>query len=86
MRGYLVTVVSVLAFAVSAAAAAADGDPEAGATTFKACKACHQIGETAKNFVGPALNGVVGRKAGRIPATIIPTPTRTPGSPGTRRR
>jgi len=28
------------------------------------CKVCHQVGEGARNLVGPALNGVVGRKAG----------------------
>ena len=27
----------------------------------------HQVGEAAKNGVGPALNGVVGRKAGTYP-------------------
>ena len=67
MKGYLVTVMSAFALAGSAGAAWAAGDPEAGATTFKVCKACHQIGETAKNFVGPVLNGVVGRKAGTYP-------------------
>jgi cytochrome c len=29
-------------------------------------KACHQIGETAKNGVGPVLNGVIGRTAGSV--------------------
>jgi cytochrome c len=55
----------ILAAGVSAASA--DGDAAAGATTFKVCKACHQIGENAKNFVGPVLNGVIGRKSGTIP-------------------
>ena len=31
------------------------------------CKLCHQIGENAKNAVGPVLNGVIGRKAGSVP-------------------
>ena len=30
------------------------------------CKTCHQIGETAKNAVGPVLNGIIGRKAGSV--------------------
>jgi cytochrome c len=34
---------------------------------FLKCKACHQIGEGAKDAVGPVLNGVVGRKAGTYP-------------------
>ena len=40
------------------------GDPAAGEKVFTVCKACHQIGPTAKNAVGPVLNGVVGRPAG----------------------
>jgi len=67
VRFFVATIVSALAQAASAAAALAEGDPAAGASTFKICKACHQIGETAKNFVGPELNGLVGRKAGTVP-------------------
>jgi len=39
-------------------------DAAAGEKIFGVCKACHQIGETAKNSVGPVLNGVIGRPAG----------------------
>ena len=39
-------------------------DAAAGEKAFAVCKACHQIGETAKNAVGPVLNGIIGRKAG----------------------
>jgi cytochrome c len=42
-------------------------DAAAGEKVFLACKACHQIGETAKNSVGPVLSGVIGRKAGTYP-------------------
>ncbi|WP_093164097.1 c-type cytochrome [Aliiruegeria lutimaris] len=35
-----------------------------GEKVFKKCKACHQVGEDAKNKVGPILNGIVGRAAG----------------------
>lgn len=35
-----------------------------GEKVFKKCKACHQVGEGAKNVVGPVLNGVIGRTAG----------------------
>lgn len=41
-------------------------DPEAGEKVFAKCRVCHQIGEGAKNSVGPELNGVVGRKAGTV--------------------
>lgn len=43
---------------------AAAQDPAAGEKAFVVCRACHQIGPSAKNAVGPELNGVVGRKAG----------------------
>src|SRR5580704_7592859 len=39
----------------------------AGAKVFLKCKACHQIGDNAKNAVGPVLTGVVGRVAGVYP-------------------
>jgi cytochrome c len=41
-------------------------DAENGASVFKLCRACHDVGPTAKNKVGPVLNGIVGRKAGTI--------------------
>lgn len=36
----------------------------AGEKAFRACKACHQVGDKAKHRVGPALNGIVGHPAG----------------------
>jgi len=59
---------AVLAAAVVAggAGARAAGDPEAGKQVFKKCHACHNVGEGARNAVGPILNGVVGRKAGSV--------------------
>jgi len=41
-------------------------DTGSGEKIFVQCKACHQIGENAKNAVGPLLNGLFGRKAGTI--------------------
>ena len=41
-------------------------DAAAGEKIFAKCKVCHQIGETAKNAVGPVLNGLMGRKTGAI--------------------
>jgi len=48
------------------AAPALASDPEAGERVFNQCKACHQVGERAKNRVGPVLNGIVGRAAGTV--------------------
>ncbi len=47
--------------------AAADSQLVAeGEGLFRQCQACHQIGQGAKNRVGPHLNGVVGRQAAAI--------------------
>ncbi len=67
MKRIPISVLSALALVASAGAAFAEGDAAAGESTFKVCKTCHRIGENAKNFVGPELNGVVGRKAGSVP-------------------
>ncbi|WP_150523415.1 c-type cytochrome [Roseibium sediminis] len=42
------------------------GDIQQGEKLYKACKACHQIGEGARNGVGPHLDGLFGRVAGSI--------------------
>jgi cytochrome c len=42
-------------------------DTGAGETSFKKCMPCHDIGEDAKNKVGPELNGLDGRKSGTAP-------------------
>ena len=47
--------------------AQAAGDPAEGEKVFAKCKICHQIGEGAKNAVGPELNGVIGRHSGTAP-------------------
>ena len=63
----------LLSFSIAGAAlvasigAAAAQDAAAGEKVFAKCKVCHQIGEGAKNLVGPVLNGVVGRHAGTYP-------------------
>lgn len=63
-RTMLMAALGVLA--ISGAPALA-GDAAAGANSFKKCQACHDVGETAKNKVGPILNGLAGRKSGTIP-------------------
>jgi cytochrome c len=52
---------------VSSAGAAVAGDIAAGEATFKKCRACHNIGENAKNSIGPIQNGLKGRKSGSVP-------------------
>jgi len=48
----------------SQSAFALDGDAAAGEKVFNRCKSCHMVGPEAKNKVGPALTGVIGRTAG----------------------
>lgn len=59
---------ALVASLLAAGAGAAEepvGDPVQGAKAFKKCQSCHQVGEGAKNRVGPHLNGIFGRTAGR---------------------
>ena len=51
-------------FAMAGVASAQDA--AAGETVFKKCHVCHNVGEGAKNMVGPELNGVVGRHSGTV--------------------
>ncbi len=52
--------------AISFANTANAQDVAAGEKSFNKCRACHQVGETAKNSVGPELNGLFGRKSGSV--------------------
>jgi len=52
-------------------------DAAEGEKVFTVCRVCHQIGPTAKNGVGPALNGVVGRKAGTYTGYNYSAPNKT---------
>ncbi len=54
--------------AVSFAGTANAQDVAAGEKSFNKCRACHQVGEIAKNSVGPELNGLFGRKSGSVAA------------------
>ena len=44
----------------------AEGDAAAGEKVFNKCKACHAVGEDAKNKSGPMLNGIVNAAAGAV--------------------
>ena len=62
----MLRVAAAIAFSVVTLAGANAQDAEAGKAVFGQCRACHQIGETAKNSVGPVLNGLIGRKSGSV--------------------
>ena len=61
----LLSLAATTLFGVCASTAVA-GDPEKGAMVFKKCKACHAVGDGAKNKVGPQLNNIVGNAAGAV--------------------
>jgi cytochrome c len=66
MKALATTMLLLLAAAGAPGALAADASIENGEEVFKKCRACHDVGPTAKNKVGPILNGLFGRKAGTI--------------------
>ena len=66
MTNLQVYVFATFVLAGSAGGAGAQ-DATLGEKVFLKCKVCHQIGEGAKNAVGPVLNGIEGRLAGTYP-------------------
>jgi len=57
---------SAAVFILGGSFAFAEGDAEKGEKVFRKCKACHMVGEKAKNRVGPVLNNIIGRPAGTV--------------------
>ena len=60
-RSQIAVIVSLL---ISAALPVQAQDATDGEQIFRKCAACHQVGDGAKNKVGPVLSDVVGRAAG----------------------
>jgi cytochrome c len=71
----------IVAFAMLAGSGAAVSaqDAAAGEKVFLKCRACHQVGENAKNLVGPVLNGLLGRKAGTVEGYSYSEPNKNSG-------
>jgi cytochrome c len=82
MRGFIIFIaIGMLSAADPASAqdAKSAGHADAGAIVFKKCMACHQVGEGARNGIGPVLNGIVGRRAGTYPGYNYSTATKNAG-------
>ncbi len=60
-------IIAVLPLLLALAGPALAQDMAAGERVFGQCRACHAVGPTAKNGVGPVLNGLFGRKSGSVP-------------------
>ena len=64
-------IIGILAICMAPAMAFADshggeGDVAKGEKVFRKYKACHAVGDDAKNRVGPMLNGIVGRQIAEV--------------------
>jgi cytochrome c len=66
MRAILSVSSVVLALGIFAPGVASAQDAAAGERIFNQCRTCHQVGDKARNAVGPQLNGLFGRKAGSV--------------------
>ena len=66
MRSALHITGLVMGLALAAQSPAIAQDAAAGERIFAQCRACHQVGETARNGVGPQLNGLFGRNKGSV--------------------
>lgn len=54
-------------------------DIAAGERAFAKCRACHQVGDGARNLVGPELNGLFGRRAGTVEGYSFSTANKESG-------
>jgi len=59
-------VLLLMAAALMINGAASAQDVANGEKVFRKCKTCHDVGEKAKNKIGPVLNGLEGRKSGTV--------------------
>ena len=62
----IVRLAAACAALLMAASSSRAQESAAGERVFGQCRACHQVGETARNGIGPHLNGFLGRKAGSV--------------------
>lgn len=72
---------AMLAFAPLATSHAVAQDAAAGEKVFAKCKACH-VADADTNKIGPALKGVIGRKAGIHPGYKYSKPMQEAGEAG----
>ena len=66
MSRFLEAAVAAVGLLLAVPATASAQDAAAGEKVFARCKACHAVGEGAKNRAGPHLNDVFGRSAGTV--------------------
>jgi cytochrome c len=62
----MLSAATAVALAALTGSALAAGDAASGEKVFAKCKACHKVGDGAKNGIAPELNGLDGRKAASV--------------------
>lgn len=80
-----VSIAVVLAVVLAAGSATATedlGDAEIGAKLWKFCAPCHDVGENARNKIGPHLNNLFGRRAAELEGFRYSDPMKRAGSDG----
>ncbi|EAS51174.1 diheme cytochrome c SoxD [Aurantimonas manganoxydans SI85-9A1] len=78
-----ILVVAMIAAGLFAAPALAqEGDAAAGKKVFNRCRACHDVGEGARNKIGPHLNDLYGRSAGGLDDYNYSPVVKTAGAEG----
>ena len=58
--------IALMILAAGPVAAQQGGDPENGERLWRQCQACHQVGDGARNRVGPILNGIFDQPAAAV--------------------
>jgi cytochrome c2 len=81
-RSYRLGAIAITALIAGSPLAQAQGTAAAGEDVFKKCRACHDVGDGAKNKVGPLLNGIVGRKAGTVEGFTYSDANKAAGAAG----
>ena len=66
MKAFSMLSATAVILAALTGSALAAGDAASGEKVFSKCKACHKVGEGAKNGIAPELNGLDGRKAASV--------------------
>jgi cytochrome c len=62
----MLSAATAVVLAALTGSALAAGDAASGEKVFAKCKACHKVGDGAKNGIAPELNGLDGRKAASV--------------------
>ena len=70
---------AALLLALAAVGCSRHDGPVDGATVFKPCASCHQVGPNARGGFGPQLNGLFGRRAGSTADFVYSDAMKTSG-------